>query len=227
MRRRICRVVSVLIVVCFLFTSVIYAAPISYRKAAAQDKLRLPLTMWKDAHKVGEAEVSPALPIRTELKVPEGQPKNFFTVDYHGYNLTNLLAKPLDQIPDKVVNAVREKIRQGVTQERILGAVVNDSGGTDIDILVTHNYGERNAAVQRLIIEAIKTGCLKAQELGLLRKDVDINSMSLTDLTKALRAKYKPHSITERGDEPVVVAKIIGAGIGAATELSLFNGYYA
>jgi len=168
---------------------------------------------------------SSSLQIRTTLEVPEGQAKNFFTNDYHGYTLSGLLARPIDRIPDGVVNAIQKKLNQDIAEGKLLSAVVKDFAGTDIDIQVTHRYGERNAAVQRLILEAMREGVLKSQQLGLLKKGIDAASMDLRMLGKALRVKYQPHSISERGSEPVVMVKIIGAGIGAAN-IKLFHEFF-
>ncbi|MFN7169683.1 MAG: fructose 1,6-bisphosphatase [Candidatus Omnitrophota bacterium] len=165
------------------------------------------------------------LPIRTDFTVPEGQPKDFFTNDYQSYRIDGLLAKPLVQIPDAVIKAIRAKLEQDITRGRILSVLVNDFGGTDIDIHVTHKYGQLNAAVQRVLIEAIKVGLLEAQKLGLLKSGINITSMSLADLAKALRVKYGTHSITERGAEAVVMSKIIGAGIGAAN-IKLYHQFF-
>ncbi|MDO8602457.1 MAG: triose-phosphate isomerase [Candidatus Omnitrophota bacterium] len=170
-------------------------------------------------------QIANSMQIRTELKVPEGQPKGFFTNDYHSYAIGSLLAVPLEQIPDAVVKTIKNKLNQAIAQGKLLSAVVMDFGGTDIDIQVTHRYGELNAAVQRLILEAMKEGALKAQELGLLKKGTDVVSMDLAMLGDALRVKYQPHSITERGSEPVVVTKMIGAGIGAAN-IKLFHEFF-
>jgi len=166
-----------------------------------------------------------SLPIRTEFIVPDGQGEKFFTNDYHGYKIDGLLADPLQIIPDAVVGAIRTKLDQFIGEGKILSAVVKDFGGTDIDIHVTHRYGELNAAVQRVIIEAMREGVLKAEELGLLKQDIDIASMSLSDLTQALRVKYETHSITERGSEPVVMVKMIGASIGASN-IKLYHEYF-
>jgi fructose 1,6-bisphosphatase len=163
--------------------------------------------------------------IRTELKVPEGQPETFFTTDYHSYKLSELLAEPVEMIPDEVVNTVREKLNQYVIDGKLSGALVNDFGGTDIDIQVNHKYGELNAAVQKIILEAMKAGVLKAQELGLLKQDIDIASMGLDALGKALRVQYGPTSINERGAEPRVEVKMVGAAIGAAN-IKLFHEFF-
>ena len=168
---------------------------------------------------------SSPMQIRTDFTVPEGQKPAFFTNDYHSYRIAELLAMPSEQIPDAVVNAVKRKLDQGIAQGKILSALVTDFGGTDIDIQVTHRYGELNAAVQRLILEAVKEGCLKAQESGLLKKEINITSMSLANIGKALRVKHREHSIIERGSEPVVMVKIIGAGIGAAN-IKLFHEFF-
>jgi len=170
-------------------------------------------------------QVAKPIQIREELKVPEGQPKGFFTNDYHSYTIAALFANPVEQIPDAVVKAIKKKLDQDIAQGKLLSAVVMDFGGTDIDIQVTHRYGELNAAVQRLIIEAMKEGALKAQELGLLKKGTDVASLDLATLGEALRIKYQPHSITERGSEPVVVAKMVGAGIGAAN-VKLYHEFF-
>ena len=163
--------------------------------------------------------------IRTELREPEGQPKGFFTSDYHSYVIGALLAEPVEQIPDEVVSTIKKKLDQDIAQGKLLGAVVRDFGGTEIDIQVTHRYGELNAAVQRLITETMKEGALKAQELGLLKKGTDVASMDLVALEEALRVKYQPHSITERGSEPVVIVKMVGAGIGAAN-IKLYHEFF-
>ncbi|MDD2653765.1 MAG: fructose 1,6-bisphosphatase [Candidatus Omnitrophica bacterium] len=163
--------------------------------------------------------------VNTALAEPVGQPKGFFTTDYQGYTLTGLLAAPLEQIPDEVVQAVRNKLSQYISEGKILGADVRDGGATDIDILVTHRYGELNSAVQKLILEAMREGLLKAQQSGLLKGGVNIASMSISDLGKALRVKYQTHSIVERKSEPVVIAKIIGAGIGASN-VKLYHEFF-
>ncbi len=192
-----------------------------------KSKLAPPLTLGKQANgKTAElARLVSGSRIRTELTVPEGQPEGFFTNDIHGYRIDELFAKPVEQIPDVVVKAITKKLDEYIAERKLLGAVVKDFGATDIDIHVTHRYGEVNAAVQRLILDAMKEGVLKAQELGLLKEGIDINSMSLADLAKALRVKYQAHSITERGSEPVVMAKIVGAGIGAAN-IKLYHEFF-
>ena len=196
----------------------------SYRQQAEALEISAPLPTLTYLEPEGWAKLSFGK-IRTELKVPEGQPKEFFTHDVHTYTIAELFVKPLEQIPDAVVAAVRGKLDQDIAQGKLLGAVVNDFGATEIEIHVTHRYGELNAAVQRLMLEAMKAGVLKAQELGLLRKEIDVISMSLDDLAKALRVKYEPHSITERGAEPIVIAKMIGAGIGAA-DIKLYHEFF-
>ncbi len=192
-----------------------------------KSKLAPPLTLGKQANgKTAElARLVLDSRIRTELKEPEGQKEGFFTNDIHGYRIAELLAKPVEQIPDAVVKAITKKLDEYISDGKLLGAVVKDFGATDIDIHVTHRYGEVNATVQRLILEAMREGVLKAQELGLLKEEIEIASMSLTDLAKVLRVKYQAHSITERGSEPVVMAKMVGAGIGAAN-IKLYHEFF-
>ena len=168
---------------------------------------------------------SSPLQIRTELTVPEGQKPGFFTSDYHGYMISELFANPVEQIPDAVVNAVKRKLKQDMAEGKILSAEVDDYGASEIGIQVSHRFGELNAAVQRLILEAMREGVLKAQELGLLKKGINIASMSLDDLAKNLRLKREQYSITERGSEAFVRIKLINAGIGAAN-FKLFHGFF-
>lgn len=180
-------------------------------KMGPGDLIKEPITVTPNIGKAG----SP-LQIRTDFTVPEGQKEEFFTSDYHGYMISELFEKPIGQIPDAVVKAVKDKLKKDVAEGKILSAQVDDYGASEIGIQVTHRYGELNAAVQRLIIEAMKEGALKAQELGLLKKDIDVASMSLEDLAKNLRLKREQYSITERGSESFVRVKLVGAGIGAA-----------
>lgn len=168
---------------------------------------------------------SSPIQIRTELKVPEGQKENFFTNSYQGFQISNLLKRTIDEIPEEVIKVIKRKLDQDVAQGRMLSAIVTDFAGTDIDIHTTHRYGELNTAVHKLMLEALRAGLLKAKELGLLKEGIDIMSMSLGDLAAELRLKVNEHSITERGAEPVVIAKIIGAGVGAAN-VKLYHEFF-
>ncbi|MBM3254310.1 MAG: hypothetical protein FJZ16_08665, partial [Candidatus Omnitrophica bacterium] len=56
--------------------------------------------------------------IRTALTVPEGQPKDFFTNDYHGYVLTSLLKEPLEKVPNVVLNAIKKKLKKDIKEGR-------------------------------------------------------------------------------------------------------------
>ena len=172
---------------------------------------------------VSPKTASSPLQIKTELAVPEGQKKGFFTHDYQQYRIADLFRNPVQKIPDAVVKIIQDKLNQDVKEGRLKSALVIDTGATDINIHVTHNYGELNAAVQKLVIDAVRSGCLKAQELGLLKND--INAWSSAELTQALRLKHREHSITERGSEPVVIAQINGAGIGASN-LILYHEFF-
>ncbi|MBU4346192.1 MAG: fructose 1,6-bisphosphatase [Candidatus Omnitrophica bacterium] len=216
-KKTLFRVISLVAIVTFVFSNIVDASVVSAFKLRPKAKIILDggSAIKKDLVYFGSG-------IRTELKVPEGQPKEFFTNVYHSFRIDGLLAEPIEQIPDEVVDAVRAKLDQDIAGGKILSAVTNDFAATDIDIHITHRYGELNAAVHRLILEAIREGALKAQELGLLKQGIDVNSMSLADLAKELRLIQNENSLTERGAEPVVVAKIIGAGIGAAN-IKLFH----
>ncbi len=187
----------------------------TYRQQTDALEISVPLPTLTYLEAEGWAKNFFGRKIRTELTVPEGQPKGFFTRVYNGYVIGGLLAKPVEQIPDAVVDAVRKKLDQDIAQGKILSAEVRDFGATDIKVIVTHRYGQLNSAVQRLVLEAMKEGVLKAKELVLLREDIDVASMSLEDLGKELRVTANEDSITERGAEPVVIMQMVGAGMGA------------
>ncbi|MGD9015360.1 MAG: fructose 1,6-bisphosphatase [Candidatus Omnitrophota bacterium] len=197
----------------------------SYREQVDALEMTVPLPRLTYLEPEGWVKSVFAQKIGTELEVPESQPKGYFTLERHEYVINGLLARPLEQIPDEVVDAIRSKLDQDISEGKILGARVDDFEGKEIDITVTHRYGEQNAAVQRLILEAIEWGCWKAQDMGLLKEEIDIDSMSSKELARALRVKYKSHSITERGSEPVVIAKMIGAGIGASN-IKLYHEFF-
>lgn len=194
----------------------------SYRQQVETLEISTPLPTLTYLKPEGWAKL---FAIRTELKVPEGQAKEIFTNVLHTYNISELLTKPLGQIPDSVVNAVREKLKQDVAEGKILTAVVNDFGGTVISVHVTHRYGELNAAVHRVALEAVKEGLLKAQDKGLLKQEIDVASMSLDDLAKELGVMSNEYSVKERDSEPVVMATIIGGGIGAAN-IKLYHQFF-
>ncbi len=156
---------------------------------------------------------------------PKGQAASFFTNVYSIYSLKSLLkGGRLTEIPDAVVNAVRDQLNQDIKDGKILSARVNDYGGDSIDIQVTHNYGELNADVHRLMLDAMRAGlrALKALHGGaFLQGDFD-TEMPTADLIKTLNIAQNEHSITERGAESVEIARFVGATPGAAN-IKLFH----
>jgi transaldolase len=149
-----------------------------------------------------------------DLRIGFEKIEPYFTNSYASYKIGNLFKRPLSQIPDQVVNEVRSLLKEEVKKERLRGAVVHDFGGTDLDIHVTHNWGEMNASVHRLILDAARKGLEKAQDLKLL--NVDMNSLANEELLRRLNMIPSDDSKIERPSESVVIAKGIGVGIGAA-----------
>ena len=159
------------------------------------------------------ARLSQAPVIRTGFTKPEGQPKDFFTDSYASYSVANLFNQQVAMIPTAVIDAIRAYLAREMAAGRIKSFLVNDFGGTDIDIDVTHQFGELNADVHRLMLKALQEG-LKIKKLrALLKEEVDLNDLHA--LAKAVNPRVNDHSITERGSESIGKAKIIGGSIGA------------
>ncbi|HXV28200.1 MAG TPA: fructose 1,6-bisphosphatase, partial [bacterium] len=148
------------------------------------------------------------------------KPQKYFTNSYASYKISNLLAKPVDQIPDEVVNEIEASLESQEKAGRIRSYIVHDFSGTEVDIHVTQVYGEMNASIHRLMLDAFRQGLLKAQELNLL--NVDIRTLSNEELFRRLNVTANDDSKVERPSESVVIAKGIGVGIGAAN-IKLFK----
>ena len=155
-----------------------------------------------------------------DVRVGFGQPVKFYTNSIASYWVGNLFNKPVEQIPDEVVNTVRTFLSQHVKAGRLKSFFVHDFGGNEIYVHVTHNYGERNASVHRIMLDAVREGLEKAKELDLV--DVNLGELSSKELAEKLNVAAADDSKVERGAESVVVAKGIGVSIGAAN-IKLFH----
>ncbi len=141
------------------------------------------------------------------------KPQKYFTNSYASYKVGNLFKKSVEQISDEVVNEVKAALAKHEKAGRIRSFIVHDFGGTDIDIHVTQVYGEMNASIHRLMLDALRQGLGKAQGLKLLK--VDINAISNDELVRRLNIIANDDSKVERPSESVVIAKGVGVGIGA------------
>lgn len=124
MSRKICRgIVVALTIVCFLFTSVIYAAPINsinYGKATAQDKLRLPLLFG---------------PKRVRASVWQNLAEG-------GHTISN------DFITPKIVaTQLRDRIRAGLVQD----ATTNPSSNEGVFAMMTKEEGEWVPLIEEMV----------------------------------------------------------------------------
>jgi len=140
--------------------------------------------------------------------------EKYFTNSYASYKVGNVFKKTVQQIPDEVVNEIKSALANHEKAGRIRSSIVHDFAGTDIDIHVTQVYGEMNASIHRLMLDAIRQGLGKAQDLKLL--NVDIKALSNDELVRRLNIRTNDDSKVERPAESVVIAKGIGVGIGAA-----------
>jgi fructose 1,6-bisphosphatase len=144
----------------------------------------------------------------------------YFTNSYASYKVGPLFKRPPEQIPDPVVGAVREALLRAVKVGALRSFVVHGFGGTDLDLHVTHNSGERNASVHRLMFEALVEGLKKAEAKGLLK--IRLDSLSEEELLRELHPLVNDDSKIERAAEPVVIAKGIKVAIGAVN-IKLFR----
>ena len=160
------------------------------------------------------------LSLRQGFTVPEGQKPEVFTNIYSSFQITSLLKRSLDQIPDDVIDAIKGYLQQEITKGHIKSFLVNDFQGSDVDIHVTHNFGPLNVSVHQVALNAIKAGLIKAQEMGLL--DGDVDALTLQKLAETLNIKSNEHTVTERGAESVVISRGINVGMGAVN-IKLFH----
>ena len=172
----------------------------------------------------GTTDSDAGIAVRQGFKKPEGQKGNMATHSLASYRISDLFKRGVKQIPDSVVQAVQAKLKTDVKEGRLKGAVVQDFGANDVDILVTHQWGDNNASVHRLMLEALREGLVEAKKLGLLdtaQFSTDVKFVPLSEIRQKLAIQATDHTIAIRGKEGVSsesigIAKGIGVGPSAA-----------
>ncbi len=167
-----------------------------------------------------EVEAARAPAVREGFERPRGQPESYYTNSYLSFKIGNLFKRPLPQIPNPIVETVRRALAEAIKSGHLRSAVVHDFGGTDLDVHATHNFGERNASVHRLILQGVLEGLKRAEGLKLL--NVRLDSLPEEELIRRLGVLANDDSKIERAAESVVIAKGIGVGIGAVN-IKLFR----
>ena len=164
MLQRICRsIVVALTVVCFLFTSVIYAAPISYGKAAVQDKLRLPLlSSLRQALAPEKPQSYNVISSVSHVLVPSSDKKTF------------------EDMPEgllEAISAIPQKAMLQLLDSGLIGREDKDA----IDKLTTKIYREELEKVARKFnIRIVVRGTEGKKDLG--KKDMDkLKEISILD----------------------------------------------
>lgn len=151
--------------------------------------------------------------VRTGLTVPEGQDPKFFTMSIGHYNLADILKEPLDKLPKQVVDVIRTELDALVKSGVLKAAVVHDIAAEQINVHVHHNYGQRNADVHKLMLDAVRKGLEAAHGIGML--NADISKMDSRELVDALALGVGEHSIIERNSESIQIAQGVGVSAGA------------
>lgn len=158
--------------------------------------------------------------MRRDIRTGFQHNEKFYTNSIGIYNISGLLKNPFDQIPDEIVNKIRETLSTFVKGGWLKSGLVNDIAGTHFVVHVTHNQGELNASVHRLMLDAIREALLDLEDQG--RLNTDIKSLSYEELTKRLNVIANDDSKVERDAESVSIAVGVGVGIGAAN-IKLFR----
>lgn len=139
------------------------------------------------------------------------------------------------EIPDSLVETVRRVLAEDVRQDRLLGATAW-AFGPDLHLHLTHLNGgdpvedfEEVHCSKRAVECALKAAgaaIQKAVDMKISSQDVvKIASLSRQEQAEALDLRCLHYPFTERGAEPIFVAKAIDAGWGFFNR-ALFNLFF-
>lgn len=153
-----------------------------------------------------------------------------FTDTYVTYNVGPWVKKDGNGvIPRQFTRLVQKYLnRLGVNQGKLNSITVDDFGAKSIDIHATHNYGENNVDVHQLIYTAVIEALYEANQKGLYqkatigRRKIDVLNLPFNKHMELFQVQNVEKSCVERGSEPLVIARGVGAGPGAAN-IILFN----
>lgn len=134
----------------------------------------------------------------------------------------------LTKIPDLLIKEIVEFLNKSAGKLAGFKDFRVHAFGNDLHLQInTFGQGIHNQAVQKLAREAIITGLTTAREAGMYQSinNRDIFKLSEAEQVKALNWRVVEFPFTERGAEPLIIAKIINGGIGAFNRM-LFNMFF-
>ncbi len=137
------------------------------------------------------------------------------THSFASFNIGGLLNRPLNVLPDQAIEAVRAYLNKAYDKKWFKGVKVVDLTASHIQVHVTHNYGDNNADVHRILIEAVRAG------LETMKKQLktDPSTMSAIDLAKETQVTFSDHPFKERAG----VSESVEVAMGVNVDISAFN----
>ncbi len=139
------------------------------------------------------------------------------THSFASFNIGKLLNRQLSILPDAAVDAVREYLQRAYDKKWIKGFKVVDLTASQINIHISHNHGENNADVHRIMLEAIRAGLETKSMKG--RLNINPSAISALELTKALQVSFADHRFLERPG----VSESVEVAMGVNVDISAFN----
>lgn len=130
-------------------------------------------------------------------------------------------------IPDEVAEAGREVLRRSARAGEIRDFRLY-AFGQDLHVQInTLGQGLQNPKVHRLASDAATAALKQAATLGLYRAvdGRDFFHLSPRDRIQALELRPVDFPFTERGAEPIIIAKLIGGAVGGFNRM-LFNMFF-
>ncbi len=137
------------------------------------------------------------------------------THSFASYNVGNLLNHPLKVLPDQALNEIRGFLQKAYDKKWLKGFKVVDVTASHINIHVSHNFGENNADVHRIMLEAVRAG------LATMKRNLTVDPVALSamELEKATMVTFADHSFLERPG----VSESVEVAMGLNVDISAFN----
>ncbi|MBI4395338.1 MAG: fructose 1,6-bisphosphatase, partial [Candidatus Omnitrophica bacterium] len=173
--------------------------------------------LWNVDHR--SAELLPRSELRSgAVRYGFAQPEIKSTHSFASFNVGRLLKEPLEILPDRVVNAVRAYLQKAYDKKWLKGFKVVDLTASHIQIHVTHNFGENNADVHRIMLEAVRAGLEKMKD-KLTVDPTAHNSLDTLNLISEAQVTFADHPFKERPG----VSESVEVAMGVNVDISAFN----
>ncbi len=124
---------------------------------------------------------------------------------------------PLSILPQEIIEAATSFLSRARYEGQIRDFLIYPLG-RDLHLQVnTLGKGLHQKSVHKIIWEALHTAMLKAADVGFYRAlgGEDYFAMSWPDRLKALHLRTVEFPFTERGSEPIYIAKLINGAVGS------------